>query len=415
MELSTNLNSHNSLISQGALTKKWVSPLKKEAYYGLAGDIVKTIEPHTEADPVGILVQLFAAFGNVIGKNPHFIAEDNYHALKVNPVLVGETAKGRKGVAWSRVINLFKPIASEWVINNVTSGLSSAEGLIWAVRDFNLTDEGIADKRLLVIEPEFATILRRTSNQGNTLSQIIRQSWDSGHLRSLTKNSPAQSTDAHITIIGHITKDELVRYLDKTEMANGFGNRFLWICVRRSKLLPEGGNLSSEALTPLIKCLKTSVDFAANVREIKRNEEAAKLWKEIYQKLSEDKLRMVGALTARGEPYVMRLACIYALLDCSELIRPEHLNAALAIWDYSEQSVIYIFGDKTGDTTTDIILTTLRDFSEGLNRTQISSLFAGHKPSQEITKALEMSKKYNLAESKIIATSGRSEEKWFAK
>ena len=30
------------------------------AYHGLAGDIVRTIEPHTEADPVAISIQMFA-------------------------------------------------------------------------------------------------------------------------------------------------------------------------------------------------------------------------------------------------------------------------------------------------------------------------------------------------------------------
>ena len=32
-------------------------------YHGLAGEIVQTIAPHTEADPVAILAQLLVAFG----------------------------------------------------------------------------------------------------------------------------------------------------------------------------------------------------------------------------------------------------------------------------------------------------------------------------------------------------------------
>lgn len=410
------INSHNSLISQVAVSKKWLSPLKNEAFYGLAGDIVKTIEPHTEADPAGILVQLLAAFGNVIGKCPHFKVEDDYHALKINPVLVGETARGRKGVSWSRVKRLYEPITSGWVINNVTSGLSSAEGLIWAVRDKTLLgDEGISDKRLLVIEPEFATVLRRIGNQGNTLSAIIRQSWDSELLRSLTKNSPAQSTGAHITIIGHITKDELVHYLDKTEVANGFGNRFLWICVKRSKMLPEGGHIHEVNFNSLTERLQKAIDFSCRIGEIKRDKETNRIWCDVYSVLSEGKLGMLGALTARSEAYVMRLACIYALLDSSELIRPEHLNSALAIWDYAEQSVRYIFGDKIGDETADTILTALRNNPDGLSRTEISGLFTGHKHSQEITRALEMLKEHNFVETKTVNTSGRPEERWYAK
>lgn len=40
---------------------RWPEPLDEEAYYGLAGEIVKTIAPHTEADPAGLLLQLLTA------------------------------------------------------------------------------------------------------------------------------------------------------------------------------------------------------------------------------------------------------------------------------------------------------------------------------------------------------------------
>jgi hypothetical protein len=33
----------------------------------------------------------------------------------------------------------------------------------------------------------------------------------------------------------------LLRLLKDTEAFNGFANRFLWICVRRAQLLPDGG------------------------------------------------------------------------------------------------------------------------------------------------------------------------------
>ena len=79
-------------------------------------------------------------------------------------------------------------------------------------------------------------------------SGMLRNLWDRGDVRSLTKTSPVRVTGAHVSIIGHITQDELLRYLDRTEVANGFGNRFVWGCVRRSKLLPDGGRVPEEAL-----------------------------------------------------------------------------------------------------------------------------------------------------------------------
>ena len=107
------------------------------------------------------------------------------------------------------------------------SGLSSGEGLKWAVRDaveaheplkdrgrivgFQpvIRDHGVADKRLLVIESEFAQALKVMEREGNTLSPTLRQAWDSGNLRTLTKNDPVVATDAHVSILGHITREEL--------------------------------------------------------------------------------------------------------------------------------------------------------------------------------------------------------------
>src|SRR5207247_3820982 len=106
-----------------------------------------------------------------------------------------------------------------------------------------VTDQGVTDKRLLTYEPEFASTLKVAGRDGNTLSARIRLAFDLGDIGTLTKNSPIKATNAHISLIGHVTKDELLRYLDSTEMANGFANRILWICVQRSKLLPEGGQI----------------------------------------------------------------------------------------------------------------------------------------------------------------------------
>src|SRR5262249_19238746 len=163
--------------------------------------------------------------------------------------LLGRTSKGRKGSSWGHIFRLLQEAEEQFAADRVQSGLSSGEGLIWAVRDpiekqekvkergqparyeTVVADPGIEDKRLLVFEPEYANVLKQTERQGNTLSTTIRQAWESGSLRSLTKNSPARATGAHVSLVGHCTIDELRRYLSTTEAANGFGNRHLWVCV----------------------------------------------------------------------------------------------------------------------------------------------------------------------------------------
>jgi len=416
---NTTLISPNSLNSQPA-TSLSLSQTDSNLYYGLAGEIVKTIEPYSEADPVAINVQLLAGFGNIIGKKPHFRAEDDIHSFKINPVLVGDTSKGRKGVSWSRCKHIYKQVATSWVEKCITTGLSSAEGLIWAIRDpigeegRDNYDPGVDDKRILVIEPEFATILRRIQGQGNTLSAIIRQAWDSDVLRAITKHSPAKSTGAHVTIIGHITKDELIRYLDSTEMANGFANRYIWIKTERSKLLPEGGSVPESELRPLITRVKDAIDFATNVGEMRRDDEAKDYWAYIYRSLSEGSPGMVGSLTARAEPYTMRLAGIYALLDRSAIVRIEHLKAGAALWNYSVSCVKQIFGTAIGDPIADTIYRFLIMQPDGLTRTQIHNLFAHHQKAAAIDRALQFLHRLGRVKLVVNPTPGRSEERWYA-
>ena len=163
------------------------------------------------------------------------------------------------------------------------------------------------------------------------MSALVRQAWDTGDLQSLTKTKAAKSTGAHISIVGHITKDELRRELSETATANGFANRFLWVCVRRSKVLPEGGAFHTADTATFVRSLRQVNDFARNTTELCRDEQAREAWRKVYAKLSEGKPGLVGAVTSRAEAQTMRLACLYALLDCSPVIRVDHLLAGLAV------------------------------------------------------------------------------------
>ena len=411
----------------GNMVPGWPGPLEDEALHGLAGDLVRIIDPHTEADSVAILLQLLVAVGNVVGRNPYFQVEATHHYLNLFLALVGETAKARKGTSWDQVNRLFTlptiqagdQIHDGWS-TRILTGLSSGEGLIWAVQDPSENadgqDLGVNDKRRIVIDSELASTLKMLGRQGNTLSPVIRNAWDSGDLRVLTKNSPAQATGAHISIIGHITSAELRRELTATEMGNGFANRFLWACVRRSKLLPEGGNLLETDLRPLVERLRDAIGSTQNVGEMKRDDRARARWKAVYAELSEGKPGMFGAVTARAEAQVIRIACLYALLDQSPVVKIEHLEAALAVWRYCEESARFIFGDATGDPVADQVLEALqRAGSVGMTRTDIRDLFQRNQTKSRIEEALALLRDRGLAESRLWKNGGQLTEMWVAR
>lgn len=406
---------------------RWPAPPTKDAYYGLAGDCVRAIEPHSEADPVALLIQFLVAFGNLVGRKPHFVAEADLHYLNLYTCLVGRTGKARKGASWGHIKRVMHVVDNVWAEDRIQSGLSSGEGMIHAVRDAATSrqkakngdwqtvevDAGVEDKRLLAFEPEFASVLRTAERKTNTLSVMIRQAWDTGDLRTLTKNSPTKATGAHISIIGHITAEELRRYLTTTEAANGFANRILWTCARRSKLLPEGGQINRVDFGPLLRRLTQAVQAAQNVGEMVRDDGARSLWRSVYADLSEGKPGLLGAVTSRGEAQVMRLASIYAMLDCTHIISEPHLRAAMAVWDYAERSAAYVFGESLGDPLADEIWSKLKQ-TGCMTRTEIRDLLGRNASADKIGAALATLLEAGLATKHVQRDGpGRPEESWF--
>lgn len=407
-----------------ASVARWPVPIAEYAFHGLAGEVVRTIEPHTEADPVALLVQFLSAFGSCLGRGPHYLVEGDAHHANLFAVLVGDSAKARKGTSWGRIRSLFELLDDPWVARCVHSGLSSGEGVIWAVRDPIIgrdkqgketeIDAGVADKRLLVVESEFANVLRVMGREGNTLSRVIRDGWDKGNLATMTKNSPAIATGAHLSIIGHITGDELRRYLDRTEAANGFANRFLYLCVRRARLLPHGGDLEESALRHLAQRLEVAIGAARQIDRVRMDHATRAAWERVYQELSEGRPGLVGRVTARGEAQVIRLATLYALIDGTDTMNLHHLKAALALWTYSEDSAHYVFGDSRGDPLADALAQALHDAgADGMTKTAIRDYFRRNADAGRIDAALSVLSASGTVTRSKVQTGGRDAEIWF--
>jgi hypothetical protein len=409
----------------------WPDPLAPEAFHGPAGELVRLLEPASEADPAALLVQTLVAFGSMVGRAAYFVAESDRHHPNEFVVLVGRTSKARKGSSWGRIECALAPLDEEWT-KRVQTGLSSGEGVTWWCRD-RMTkrkrvgrrnepprfedveeDPGVSDKRLLAVEPEFANVLQVIERQGNVLSATLRLAWDGKTLQTLAKNAGAKATGAHVSIVGHITVEELRRYLSTTQAASGYGNRHLFLCAKRSKSLPEGGQVDGRALVALRGRFAEALAFARKRGELRREEGARCVWREVYDELSEGRPGMAGALLSRAEAHVMRLALICALLDRSAEIRQEHLLAALAVWTYAEQSVRHVFGDGLGDPVADEILALLRASPAGRSRTEIRDHFQRNAYAHRVGAALTLLLSHGLARREQRQTGGRPAEWWFA-
>ena len=217
---------------------------------------------------------------------------------------------------------------------------------MWAVRDPAGQDPGAADKRLLIIEPEFVSVLRSTGRDLSTLSPTLRSARDSRPLALLTRTAPARATDAHISIVGHITQTELRHHTTRVELANGFLNRFVLVAVRRVRLLPQGGNPDPLKGSGLTRYLATVLKHAQSAGQLTLDDSARELWWHAYQQLTKPGDGLADQVCARAEAHTIRLALLYVLLDGQRHIQPQHLQAALALWDYAARSAAWALGKR---------------------------------------------------------------------
>jgi len=281
-----------------------------------------------------------------------------------------------------------------------------------------MVDAGVDDKRLLVLETEMGRVLKAMSRESNTLSDVMRQGWDRNVLAAMGKNKGCIATSAHISIIGHVTRPDIARHLTREDSSNGFANRFLWLAVRRSKELPDGGDLFSDDFArewePIRHRLEQTVAQAREIDRMQRDVDAGRMWRGVYGELTGGKPGLLGAVLNRAEAQVMRLSCVYALLDQSSYVHPEHLIAALALWRYCEDSARYTFGDAFTSPAAEKLLDAMKAAPEGIRRADITTkVFGGNKPRAEINALLsEMLTEGLIHRTKVKPATGRTGEVW---
>lgn len=420
-------------------TPQWPEPPGAAAHHGLVGEFVRTIAPHSEADSAALLISYIVAFGNAVGRGPGVHVEGDFHGPNLNTLVVGDTAKGRKGTSWSRVRQVVELADPEWTAERILGGLSSGEGVVWAVRDPIVSrrkarnkaereeadadgyvadedDPGVMDKRALVVESEFAQALRVMRREGNTLSPTLRNLWDRGSVGTLTKNSPARTTGAHVSILGHITSAELRRELTTTDAANGFANRFLFVCAKRSKALPFGGNLDMGDLERLGRRTGDALQRARGCGAMAMTAGGARAWAAAYRgSLAMAHPGLLGSVTSRSEAQALRLAVVYALLDGARSIGPEHVAAALAVWEYSVRSAACVFSRATGDTDADKALETITATEGGLTRNELRDEFGRNWSAGRLDGALDWLLNCELIYELEEQTGGRPATRYLAR
>lgn len=416
----------------------WPAAVPLELIPGVLGDFVRLVAPATESDCNALVFQALAGCGAMLGRETCITVEADRHAPAEFVLLLGGTGEG-KGTSWSWVRRLLReadPGFTDGPGARVLGGVGSGEGVIAELadtppprrrrRDLDDDDdddddpeEGPApkDRRLLLVEPEFSRPLQVMGREGSTLSAILRQAFDGSPLSVLTRKDPLKAPASHVAMVAHCTPAELRKMLRDTDVENGLLNRFVLVMVRRSRMLPWGGQVDPTALEQLGARLREAVRWSRVGREIAWSREAARGWESIYPALVESSPGLLGAYRARGRTHVLRLALTFACLDCSPVIERQHLVAAAEMWRYAEDSARLLFGTLTGDELADTIAEALAGAgADGLTRAEVYRWpgLAGHRKSAEIAEALRVLESMGLAVAERTVTGGRPIERWRA-
>lgn len=386
-----------------------VEPELLPAFRGLAGDFVRSFALHSEAHPVALLGTFLTLAGNRFGPRAHINVGAIAHPGRLFFVPVGVTSVGRKGQSWAEAASVFEAASPCWAADFVYSGFGSGEGLIARVSErMESTDEDVVhDPRLVVHEAEFASLLRVAGRDGSILSSTVRDAWDGKALQNNVRKGRIVARAGHmVSLVAHVTADELRRELTRTDIANGFANRFMFAGVHRTRRIAHPKTLDP---TDLAAELNGVCSRAAGVGLMRFTDAGADAWTLAYDALEDDAESaggIVGPLLARGSAQALRLSVVYALLDGSDRITAEHVEAAVAFWRYCAASVRDVFGAAIGNAIADRIAEAVG--AGGLTRTEISEVLGRHCTKAEIDVAIDELTRNGRYSLEVRTTDGRS-------
>jgi hypothetical protein len=278
--------------------------------------------------------------------------------------------------------------------------------------DFEPTtvDPGVPDKRLLITCPELASALKAGNRENSILSQTLREAWDGKTLRTMAKNCARTATDPHLSIVGHVTRQELVKVARESDIYGGTYNRFIFLLSDRARLLPHGGNLDDLGMVPAR--IADVIDFARGVGRVRRSSQADRLWETVYHELTTPVgSDLMAAVLSRGEAQTLRLSLLMALAAKRTTIEIDDLTAALDLWRYSVASARVVFG-QVHDPLFEKIVAAVQA-APGITRTKLYRQIGRNCGAPALMDALGRARTAGVVHCERVQTSGRPSERWF--
>jgi len=345
------------------------------AFHGVLADMVDAACANSEAVPPTVAIHILARFAATIGRTAFIQIADQQRHLRMNALIVGPSAKGRKGTSadmprklFEMSLALFKTVPARQLSFRTLpltepvrelSALATGEGLIYQVRDPAPVaddkdgdndfrgDPGVHDKRLLCNISEFAGVLAQARREGATISTVLRDAFDGGILTIPTKTSFNEATDSHIVVVGSMPETEIVKCLTSTDITNGLANRFPMFYSVRTKTVPNPKPTDPDLMRDFAQHVASALWEAVSVGQIALSSDAEFYWRELYMRMEEKAHPAeVASLLGRQSLYTLIFAALLALLNRKRVIGIDQLAAAEAWMEFWEQTTLFVFSSS---------------------------------------------------------------------
>jgi len=311
----------------------------EDAFHGPLGEIAKRYRDHIPINVLPFYSMLLSATGSLVGpRAAHSYYHDKHFCILFN-VIVGKTGCG-KGTALNIVRDLIQEI-DPTCTERMSFDAASAPGVIHLVRDASKTidrkrlieDEGVKDKRMLILMEEMEVLFTAIARKGSTLEKVMTMAYDGRTLQTAARDSQ-KATNPHVSFIGQITPEPFRQIVSRGHgCTNGFFNRFLTVSANKERSRPHGADLPNVSdLVELIRRRLANLGdpLTATPKEIRWHDSTHEAWEAFVAAMETDHpfLQGLGGMSARLIPNTVRVAVLLAVIDGSVFIMPQHLRAA---------------------------------------------------------------------------------------
>lgn len=267
----------------------------------------------------------------------------------VQVALLGRTGRDRKSTALQDAIDIvaepLRPRSTdgrEPDLSSIAVGMGSGEGLLALIADREFEDGGTRrtqrGRSLLLGLHELGEVLAKIERgQAGALHDFLLNAFDGRSSWTLQlKVGKLIATDAVAVVAGASTYEWLLEQLQPAMVGAGLLNRWLLFTGERRGPLALRPAIAASAVEAFQADVAQAL-AAVGRTELRLDDAAARLHEAHYARAFtvQPAHALADAATARTDAHALRLSMLFAVGDASAVIRPEHVEAAWQVAEYS--------------------------------------------------------------------------------